>query len=324
MRKDNRPGARLLLIRRAGACVEFTGMIAVAAPAPGTLRVFASVTRLHIVAIAAVGTLTFGWIFTGSYLWLLSMVCALDWFLVNLLNRVVDLPEDRANGIVGTDFVARHASTVRSAALAVLVGSVVLVHLVLPAITLIRVAFHSLGLVYNWPVLPGGARIKQLYFWKNTAPATGFLQTCVAYPLAAAHGELAEGVRMSTVLVTSAFFFLFELSYELIYDLRDAPGDREAGVRSYAVVHGEVGAARILHGLCVASLAVLVFGFASRAVPWRIAVLGVGPIVQVVLCMRWLRRGLTSADCVSLTWLGTGLLVAYHLWVVAGLPGVTR
>ena len=31
---------------------------------------------------------------------------------------------------------------------------------------------------------------------------------------------------------------LFELSYEVLYDLRDVDGDRAAGVRTYPVVHG--------------------------------------------------------------------------------------
>ena len=59
------------------------------------LALFASVSRLHIVAIAALGTFTFGWLFTGRHLPQLAAITAFDWFLVNLLNRVVDLPEDR-------------------------------------------------------------------------------------------------------------------------------------------------------------------------------------------------------------------------------------
>src|SRR5271154_7047988 len=103
-----------------------SSMTAVAARSPDALRVFASVSRLHIVVIAALGTLTFGWLFTGKYYFLLSGVCALDWFLVNLLNRVVDLPEDRANGIVGTDFIARNAGGVRAGAFGVLFASLVI------------------------------------------------------------------------------------------------------------------------------------------------------------------------------------------------------
>ena len=50
--------------------------------------------------------------------------------------------------------------------------------------------------------------------------------------------------------------------------------------------------------------------------------LGVAPIVQMVLYKRAMKRRVTSGDCVRLTWLGAGLLLAYHGWVFAGLPGV--
>ena len=46
------------------------------------------------------------------------------------------------------------------------------------------------------------------------------------------------------------------------------------------------------------------------------------PLLQLVLYKRALRRGITSADCIAITWIGVALLTAYHLWVLAGLPGV--
>ena len=73
-----------------------------------TAHLSLSISRLHIVAIAALGTFTFGWIFTGQYPLLLAGICALDWFLVNLLNRVVDHEEDRANAITGAEFAWRN------------------------------------------------------------------------------------------------------------------------------------------------------------------------------------------------------------------------
>jgi 4-hydroxybenzoate polyprenyltransferase len=296
-------------------------MSAVADPAPGALRVFASVVRVHIVAIAALGTLTFGWLFTGTYPWVLSAICALDWALVNLLNRVVDVPEDRANGVVGTDLVEHHARVVRAGALGALFASLVIVHLAIPALTVLRVAFHALGFIYNWPLLPGGVRLKQLYVLKNFAPATGFMLTCFGYPIAGAHGQLASGIGVKTILTTGLFFFLLELSYEAMCDLRDVAGDREAQVATYPVLHGERAAARIIDALCAASVVVLVLGFALRLVPWRIAIMAFAPVVQVFLYKRWMGRGITSDDCVRLAWLGAGLLVAYHLWVALGLPG---
>jgi 4-hydroxybenzoate polyprenyltransferase len=290
----------------------------------GTAALVASISRLHIVVIGALGTLTFGWLFTGHRPWLLAGVCALDWFLVNLLNRVVDLKEDALNRITGTDFVGRHRTAILRLGFATLFVSLAVVHLVAPLVTPLRIAFHALGFAYNWPLLPGRRRIKELYFWKNTASATGFLLTVFGYPLAAVYGGqagLAAGVTPGTILFSIAFFFSFELSYEVIYDLRDAVGDAAAGVRSYAVVHGERGAVRIVDLLIGASIAALVAGYLVGAVPWRIAVMGVAPALQLVLYKRFLARGITSADCVRITWLGAGLLAAYHLWVIAGLPG---
>src|SRR6266516_2150873 len=126
----------------------------------GVIATAVSVGRLHIVAIAALGCFTFGWLFTGHRPWAVTAVCALDWFLVNLLNRVVDVKEDDANGIAGTELVVRHRRG---------------------------------GLAYNWRIF-GGRRIKQLYFWKNAASATGFLLTVFAYPLAWARGQLGFGI----------------------------------------------------------------------------------------------------------------------------------
>jgi 4-hydroxybenzoate polyprenyltransferase len=286
----------------------------------------ASIGRLHIVAIAALGTFTFAWLLYGQHAWALSLICALDWFLVNLLNRVVDLKEDTANRIPGTEFVAHHRRAILALGFGALGASLVLVHLRMPELTPWRVGYHALGFAYNWAVLPGRRRIKQLYFWKNTASAAGFLVTLFAYPIATyGTGErlpLVRGVTMTTVAVTMAFFFLFELSYEIVYDLRDAPGDAAAAVRTYPVVHGEKGAMRIIDALLLVSSAALVGGFAAGVVPWRIAVMVAAPVLQAVVYKRAVRRGVTSADCVRLTWIGAGLLLAYNLWSAAGLPGV--
>ncbi len=292
-------------------------------PTAVLLRLTLSISRLHIVAIAALGTFTFGWIFTGQYPWLLSAVCALDWFLVNLLNRVVDLREDTRNGIVGTGFVARHRRGITVLGLGLLVTSLAGVLLVAPAITPLRLVYHGLGLAYNWP-LAGRRRLKQLYFWKNTASATGFMLTVFGYPLldmAASGGSLAPGITPWTVALSGLFFFLFELRYEVIYDLRDADGDAAARVRSYPVVHGVRGAVRIIDGLIACSFAVLLLGYLAGPIPWRLLIMICAPAMQLVLYKRAMRRGITTGDCIGMTWLGAALLFTYHLWVVLGLPG---
>ena len=286
-----------------------------------SIALLASVSRLHIVAIACLGTFTFGWLFTGEYPWLLAGICALDWFLVNLLNRVVDLKEDRENKIIGVDFVSQHRRAITAAGFSLLLGSLAAVYLIVPEITLLRVGFHALGFAYNWPLLPGRRRIKQLYFWKNTASAMGFVITVFGFPLIAAEA-LEPSITWATVACAAGFFLLFELSYEVIYDLRDAAGDAAADVRTYPVVHGERGAVRIIDGLLAGSLAFLVIGYAASALPWRIFIMFAAPALQIVLYKRWLARGIEASDCIKLTWIGAALLASYHLWVVAGLPGV--
>jgi 4-hydroxybenzoate polyprenyltransferase len=289
------------------------------------LAVLASVGRLHIVAIAALGTFTFTWLFTGLHDPRLAALAALDWFLVNLLNRVVDLEEDAANRVLGTDLVARHRRAFMVGGFAVLFASLALGHLWLATLTPLRLAFHALGLAYNWPLLPGRRRIKALYFFKNTASATGFMLTVFGFPLAAVTDGAAAfpvGVTWATVAFAGAFFFLFELSYEVIYDLRDAEGDALAGVHTYPVVHGPQVALRITDALLAAAALSLALGYALGPVPWRLFVMILGPALQAVLYKRAVARGITSRDCVNITWLGAGLLLAYHLWIVAGLPGV--
>ncbi len=290
------------------------------------MKTLASISRLHIVAIAAMGTFTFGWLFTGIHPWAIAGVCALDWFIVNLLNRVVDLEEDEANAIRGTRFVGRWRRPILVVGFGLLAASLVWVHAFEPRITALRVAYHCLGFAYNWPILPGRRRIKQLYFFKNFASACGFLITVFGYPLAAAgwfggSPVTAPDVGPLTVVFAIAFFLPFELSYEVIYDLRDAPGDRIAGVHTYPVVHGEQVATRIIDGLIAGSLLAIALGYALSFAPWRLFVMGAAPLINLAWYKRAYRRGISSRDCVLLTWAGVALLVTYHVWTALGLPG---
>ena len=74
-------------------------------------------------------------------------------------------------------------------------------------------------------------------------------------------------------------------------------------------------------GLLIVSAAILVTGYLADLVPWRICIMFAAPIIQLAVYKRMLKRGITSRDCVSLTWLGVLLLVTYHLWVFWELPG---
>lgn len=294
-------------------------------PSSASLAAIWSVGRMHIVAIGAMGTFTFGWILFGQRFWGLAAVSALDWFLVNLINRVVDIPEDLENKIVGTDFVAKNAPTLLRFGVGLLVTSLALTLFFSPRIAALRLAFHTLGFAYNYKLFKSVPRIKTMYFWKNTASALGFLITVFAFPLASATQQaipFAEGISWPTVLVAGAFFFLFELSYEALYDLRDRVGDEKEGVRTYAVVHGERAAFTISMVLCAASAVFLAGGYAAGVVPWRLAVAMLAVMLHVGFAIAMYLRGrVTSSFCIRLTWLGVAVLIVYQVWPLLGLPG---
>ena len=292
-----------------------------------TLQIFVSVSRLHISLIAGLGAFTFGWLFTGNYPWLIAFVCALDWFIVNVINRVVDVKEDRAAGIAHTEYVHQNRRLILITIVSLLLASLVVVLFLKPAITGLRIVCHLLGACYNWPLLSKKRRLKQIYFWKNIASGIGFLLTVFGYPLADAYWVkglqvLPPGISWMTVAFSAVFFFLFILSYELIYDLRDVLGDAMMEIRTYAVVHGERTTINIVYGLIFSSIMILVAGYIISVVPWRIFIMVAAPIIQLIMFKRASLRGISAKDCIRITWIGVALLFIYHVWVAARLPGV--
>jgi len=293
------------------------------APASSVLSDALAIARYHIVLVAMVACVAFGWIETGERMLGVALVCGLDWFLVNLMNRITDIAEDSANGIAGTSRVARHRRALTIFAIVLLVGSLVLVHLVWPALTPWRVAVQIIGLGYNYPIVPtprGFSRFKEMYFWKNFGSSVLFVLTCFVYPLAVAERTASWGM-----IVTLALFFVpFELTYEILYDLRDLEGDRREGVPTYPVVHGPERARQIIDGLLIASTAVLVIGLATGSIGAREGLMLAAPAIQLAFYRPRLKRGLTAHDCIVLTHLGSAQvalwIVGTYLWERAGLP----
>lgn len=272
--------------------------------------------RPHIATIAALGSLTFGRMLTGRMLIGLAIIAGLDWFLVNFVNRAVDLKEDRLNAIPGIGYMAANRRLIAGGSLGVLALSFVMTHLAAPMLTPWRLAYHLLGASYNFKLV--GRRLKHVYGVKNVASAAGFLLTGFAYPLALGGVTL----HVKAIAALALFFFLFELSYELVYDLRDLEGDRAAGVPTLPASHGAAWAVRAVDLLAVSSIGILAGSFASGRLSWGHAVLGVAPVMQMVLLRIWRSRGgPTAEDCVRLTWAGAALLAVYQLWLLIGLPG---
>lgn len=291
------------------------------AGATSALATFFHISRFHIIFIAAMASLTFSWVFTGAHLAVIPLLVAFDWFLVNLLNRVVDLAEDQLNGVVGTGFVARHAVGLTRLCWALMLGSLPLVHLFLPGLLPYRLVFHLIGVAYNYHIVPsprGMTRFKELYFFKNFSSGVLFLLSGIVYPLAAV--GMLWAVPVAKLVLLMIFFLLMDLTYEIFYDLRDLPGDKAVGVPTFPVIHGEQGARRIIVGLLVGAAVVLLAGYAAGSLEFKEVVMVAAVIQQGIFYAVKVPKGLTQADCVFVTYLGAAQLLSYNLWVWAGLP----
>lgn len=295
------------------------------APSSSPLDDALMIARYHIVLVAMTACVVFGWIMTGRYPFALAAIVGLDWFLINLMNRITDIGEDLKNRIPGTERVARSKAAFTWLAVALMAGSFVVTQLVWPWLTPWRVAVQVIGLAYNYRLVPtpkGLRRFKEIYFLKNFMSAVIFVLTGFVYPIAASGGSLV--VPWLTVVLLALFFVPFELTYEILYDLRDLDGDRAEGIPTFPVVHGPENARKIIDALLAFAGVVLMGAFVLRAVGVRELLMLVALIAQLFFYRPRVRRGLTTRDCVVLTHLGTGMLVLFllgtWLWLRAGLP----
>ncbi len=308
-----------------GSATTATGSVA----SRGLLSDALSIARYHIVLVAMVASLVFGFVLVGKRSLFVAALVGVDWFLINLVNRVTDIAEDLKNGIPGTERVARRRTALAVGSVALFVSSIALSHAIAPALTPWRVAVQLIGVAYNYRVLPvpgrGGvsfSRFKELYFFKNFASSVLFVLTCFAYPIVEAGAW--SSVPRSALVTLVVFFVAFELTYEILYDLRDLEGDRAEGVPTYPVVHGPLVARRIIDGLLALAAAALAIGFLFRAVGVRELLMLVAPAAQLAFYRPRFARGLTTPDCVWLTHLGTIELLVFlagtEAWRRAGLP----
>ena len=286
----------------------------------------ASALRLHIVAIAVCATVTFGYLFMGAYPVGLALLCGLDWCIVNLLNRATDVDEDRLNGIAATEFVASHARALVAGCLVALVASLAYGFMELPrSLAWVRVVFHLMGLGYSFRIVPtpkGWRRFKDLYLLKNSMSAVMFVLSVGLYPLLGMHGPRV--MSLAGVAAVVGFFFLFEHTFEVLYDLRDVDGDRAVGVPTYPVVHGPAVSGAVIYALCAVSVVPLALGRAAGALTTRELLMAAAPVAQAVFLRRRTPAGVTRADCIGATYAGAAALLFYlagtALWARAGLP----
>lgn len=286
---------------------------------PSPIALFFHLTRFHILSIAALACLTFGWLMTGRHLWLAAGFCVLDWFVVNLMNRVADLAEDRANGIVGTDLIARSGRLFEVACAVVAVASLAVGHLIAPQLTVARLAFTAIGFAYNYKVVPssrGLTRFKEMYFIKNFSSGLLFILSTILYPMLLANAQPPEAY----LLILIAFFLPLEITYEIIYDLRDVQGDAALKVPTFPVVHGVSFSHKLIWLLLGLSALPLVLGAALHEIGLKEFVLIGGVLQQAWYFKTRLAIDPTPARCIFVTYLGAAQILSYHVWILAGLP----
>lgn len=281
--------------------------------------------RIHIVLIAVMGTLVFGWLITDTYLVGVALVVGLDWLLINLMNRLSDIREDLANRIPATEKIQDRHRAIVAIFIVVFGGSLLCTWFWRPELTGWRLFMQATGMVYNFRIIPftgGPRRLKEVYFFKNLMSALGFVTTCFFYPLATAGYRPLIGWAAVAALIL--YFVPFELTYEILYDLRDVAGDRATGVPTYPVVHGTAVTHRIIRGLLIGSVGLLGAAFAAGLVGVRELLMALGPTIQYFTLRPLLRRGPNTDDCIRVTNLGWGMLALYlvctALWIAAGLP----
>lgn len=280
------------------------------------------VIRPHIMAIACMASLVFGWLFSGSFHLLFPLLVAGDWFVVNLLNRAVDLEEDARNGVPGTEFLTRHKGAVTAGGVLFLAAMLVAGHVLLPQATPLRLLFHAIGFAYNYKIIPapgGRTRFKEMYGLKNTSSALLFVLSVILLPLAGS-GHWEDPVAWQRAAWLTVFFFPLELTYEVLYDLRDIPGDQAEHVPTFPVVHGEAWSYRFCFLAMGVSFLAPLLGHLVGPLRIREAVLAAGALQQAVVFLYVKRTGPTGSRVVNVTYLGAAQLASYVVWVLVGLP----
>jgi 4-hydroxybenzoate polyprenyltransferase len=293
--------------------------------APSTLRQLAAASRLHIVLIAGLATMTFGWLFGGRFAPLIALWVALDWWVLDVGNKLSDLAEDLRNAPTEARWVQHNRNALGLAAVAVFAGSLVATLLhddwILAAL---RVGFQLVGVGYNFRVIPlevrgrAGTRFKDLYAAKNGVAGALFVLSVILYPVVGRRGALL--VPPVYILLMVGFFFFFEMSFEVIYDLKDIAGDQAEGIPTFPAVHGAKAGVAVAAGFALAGAGFISGGYLAGVFGFREIIILLAPGLQLLVLPIYRRRGFRARDTVWITHLGSLQLAVYNLYVWLGLP----
>ena len=166
------------------------------------------------------------------------------------------------------------------------------------------VAFGTaIGYFYNSPLLPSQPhlRLKNMFIIKNVSSGAGWSAGLLIFPMLRAHTQ-PDG-RFFTAFV---YMFAMVMTYEIMWDIRDAAGDAKAGIPTLPVVLG-INSARVCAAILqIVCLGIIISGLAnSRLTPvWSLYLLPSMMLLTLIIFFpRLIRynRGLSHMLVVALT-----------------------
>jgi 4-hydroxybenzoate polyprenyltransferase len=229
----------------------------------------------------------------------LAVACICEW------NRLTDVEEDALNCPADLKDAQAKSRTIK--VFCYLGGTIAVVLAVFTECTwglAGLVTFGTaVGYFYNSPLLPSQPylRLKNMFIIKNVSSGAGWSAGLLVFPMLHTHTQ-PDG-RFFTALV---YMFAMVMTYEIMWDMRDAAGDSKAGIPTLPVVLG-INSARVCAAILqLVCLGIIISGLAnSRLTPvWSLYLLPSIMLLTLIIFFPQLiryNRGLSHALVMALT-----------------------
>jgi 4-hydroxybenzoate polyprenyltransferase len=238
--------------------------------------------KVHVALFALIATWAWGRLTSTSILRLDLVVVPLLVFATYQWNRLTDRVEDAVN--CPDDL----ADALRAPRLITLVSFAATALALILALVSGRHGAAALaagcqvsGILYGVPLGTGPRplRLKSHFVLKNATGALGWTVLTVVYPGVHAGAQLGVPIGLAAIVM---FFSVWTV--EIVWDVRDAEGDRRAALKTLPVLRGIAGARRVVHGMNLVTGLLLVTAVAAGLVP----PLWLAGLLNLALISAWL------------------------------------
>ena len=177
-------------------------------------------------------------------------------------NRLTDEKEDRVNCPEDLETAIRDRRWIRGYCFAAAASAITLIAVTAEdwRVSASLLLAFALGFFYSTPLLPGKSarRIKDIFLLKNLSSGIGWSIGVALYP-ALRGGCPPDGM----LLLACLYMAMSATTYEIIWDMRDVRGDREAGVGTFPVVLGLPATKGVVLGLQALAILLIAAGLTS-------------------------------------------------------------